>query len=238
MIWSSTRAAAVSSSAHPSFTNTWSGCCGRGPPTKRTSGGSSGKPSTASAARVQPSGEPGSQVHAEASNATSPGATRLRRRLSKIFQRLMSGSRLRSRPCRVGTTGSSHDRICQSPRTQRCWRRAWASTLEGKSSTTSTSDTSAQRANRPSNRSCESIAFSATRPSSAAAKGVHVVETLPREAAFAEQVLIGVGHRCGVGINAGVTGVGAREQRAGRTRHRDADPRLEDPVAFDDTPER
>ncbi len=35
------------------------------------------------------------------------------------------------RPERVGTQGNSQRRICQSPRTQRCWRRAWARTLAG-----------------------------------------------------------------------------------------------------------
>ena len=43
----------------------------------------------------------------------------------------MSGRRLRSSPPRDGTNGNSQSRICQSPRTQRCWRRAWASTLDG-----------------------------------------------------------------------------------------------------------
>jgi hypothetical protein len=80
----------------------------------------------------QRAGWPGTHVHTASSSATVAGGTRLRRRLSKIFQREMSGSRLRSRrPERVGTSGKSQRRICQSPRTQRCWRRACASTVEG-----------------------------------------------------------------------------------------------------------
>ena len=35
------------------------------------------------------------------------------------------------RPERDGANGNSHQRICQSPRTQRCWRRACARTLDG-----------------------------------------------------------------------------------------------------------
>ena len=45
------------------------------------------------------------RVHPASSSATVAGATRLRRRLSKIFQRAMSGSRLRRQPSSVG-----HDR--------------------------------------------------------------------------------------------------------------------------------
>ncbi len=76
----------------------------------------------------------------------SAGATRLRRRLSRIFHWLTSGSPFFAKPRRVGTTGRSHARICQSPRIQRCWRRACARTFEGKSSTSSTSETRAVRA--------------------------------------------------------------------------------------------
>jgi hypothetical protein len=58
----------------------------------------------------------------------------------------MIARELRFNPERVGTNGNSQNRICQSPRIQRCWRRAWVSTLEGYSSTSSTSETSATRA--------------------------------------------------------------------------------------------
>ena len=69
---------------------------------------------------------------AQAATKSLAGGRRLRRRLSKIFHREMSGRRLRSQaPPRVGTNGNSHIRICQSPRTQRRRRRAWASRLEG-----------------------------------------------------------------------------------------------------------
>ena len=63
--------------------------------------------------------------------ASSAGAIRLRRRLSRIFQRLMNGSWLRAMPCAVGTNGNSHSRICQSPRTHRRCRRTCARTVGG-----------------------------------------------------------------------------------------------------------
>ena len=40
------------------------------------------------------------------------------------------------------------------------------------------------------------------------------------------------------GIDAGVAGVGAREERSRRARHRHADARLQDAVALGDAPER
>ena len=80
---------------------------------------------------VQNQREPGSTVQPATSSASSVGATRLRRRLSRIFQRPMSGSGLRLRPRRDGTNGNSQNRICQSPRIQRCCRRACDSTLDG-----------------------------------------------------------------------------------------------------------
>ena len=80
----------------------------------------------------RPYGVPVDQLFGEAaSHARYAGASRLRRRLSKILKRLMSGSRLRPKPVRVLTQGKSQPRICQSPRTQRCSRRACARTLAG-----------------------------------------------------------------------------------------------------------
>ncbi len=76
-------------------------------------------------------GRLGEERERAANHARYAGASRLRRRLSKILKRLISGSRLRSKPVRVRTQGSSQPRICQSPRTQRCRRRACARTLAG-----------------------------------------------------------------------------------------------------------
>ena len=69
-------------------------------------------------------------------------------------------------------------------------------------------------------------------------EGVDVVEALAGEDAFAEQILIHVRHRGRVRIDAGVAGIGAREQRARGARHRHADARLQDAVAVGDAPQR
>ena len=86
--------------------------------------------------RRQPEGRPyaawpGRSVQPSTRRVSVAGGTRLRRRLSRIFHRAMSGRRFRVTPVRDGTKGNSHHRICQSPRTHRCWRRACARTLEG-----------------------------------------------------------------------------------------------------------
>ncbi len=125
---------------------------------------------TTSAIAIQNQCGPGSTVQPATSIARSRGVTRLRRRLSRIFQRPMSGSEFRLMPWRDGTNGNSQKRICQSPRIQRCCRRACASTLEGYSSTNSTSDTRATRAWSPSNRSWDSSEFSGTQSSREATK--------------------------------------------------------------------
>ena len=61
---------------------------------------------------------------------------------------------------------------------------------------------------------------------------VDVVEALAGEDAFAEEILVDVGDRGRVRIDAGVAGVGPREQRSGRARHRHADARLQNAVAL------
>ena len=65
---------------------------------------------------------------------------------------------------------------------------------------------------------------------------VDVVEPFAREDAFVEEILIDVRDRGGVRVHAGVAGVGPGEQRPGRARHRDADARLQNAVAFGDAP--
>ena len=79
--------------------------------------------STASA--VHRSGWPGRSSQPPRSSATSAGGTRLRRRLSAIFQRSSAPSRFGRRlPPGPGTRRPSQRTSCQSPRTQRCQRRA------------------------------------------------------------------------------------------------------------------
>ena len=65
-------------------------------------------------------------------------------------------------------------------------------------------------------------------------EGVDVVEPLAGEAALAEEVLVGVRDGGGVRVDAGVPGEDAREARARGARGRDADARLQDPVALGD----
>jgi hypothetical protein len=65
-------------------------------------------------------------------------------------------------------------------------------------------------------------------------EGIDVVDPLPGEASLAVEVLVDVGHRRRVGVDSRMPGMDRREVRAVRARQRDADPRLEDPVAADD----
>ena len=66
---------------------------------------------------------------------------------------------------------------------------------------------------------------------------VHVVEALAREDPLSEQVLVGVRHRGRVGVDSGVAGIEAGEERAGGAGHGHADSGLEDPVPLDDAAE-
>ena len=68
-------------------------------------------------------------------------------------------------------------------------------------------------------------------------EGVHVVEPLAGEDPLGEEVLVRVGDRGRVGVDAGVPGVEPREERAGGARHGHAHPGLEDPVALGDAAE-
>ena len=101
----------------------WSSCTSRGFCTRSSRADSSGGTSTidSTATVHECTGEISSQpVTSSASTATG---TRLRRRLSRIFQRDNAVSALRRQPaCAVGAHGSSHGSSCQSPRIQRCRR--------------------------------------------------------------------------------------------------------------------
>ena len=80
--------------------------------------------STAGMKRVQtPAAAPRATHHPATRVATLAGADRLRRRLSAIFQRPMSGVSPWFRAAR-GPLPKIHGNSCQSPRTQRCWRDA------------------------------------------------------------------------------------------------------------------
>ena len=85
---------------------------------------SSGGTSTiASTASVHDSTGDSTQPADDQQQPAATAGTRLRRRLSRIFQRDSAVSALRRQPsCAVGARGSIHGSICQSPRIQR-WRR-------------------------------------------------------------------------------------------------------------------
>jgi hypothetical protein len=69
-------------------------------------------------------------------------------------------------------------------------------------------------------------------------EGVDVVQPLPGEDALPEEVLIGVGHGGRVRVDAGVSGIQPREERARGAHERHADPRLQDAVALRDPADR
>ena len=91
-------------------------------PSSRRADSKVGSSNTMATLTVQPTGVR-SKAQPATNRSTSAAATKLRRRLSNIFQRDKADKGLRSRrsPCR-GTQGISQGNSCQSPRIQR-WRR-------------------------------------------------------------------------------------------------------------------
>ena len=162
------------------------------------------------------------------------GGTRLRRRLSRIFQRAMSGRRLRTQTGARGHDGKQPPEnlpvapypAVLAPRVGEDARGVVVHDL----------DVGHQRRARV--ESLEQIVREQRvlrhAPFERRRKGIDVVESFAREYAFAEEILVDVGHGGRVGIDAGVAGVGAREERARRARHRHADARLQDAVALGD----
>ena len=71
------------------------GCPRRGPLMTTCSRNISGRASAANAIRVQTTGRPGRSTQPARSSSSVAGGTTLRRRLSRIFQRAIIGSRLR-----------------------------------------------------------------------------------------------------------------------------------------------
>ena len=88
----------------------------------RTMPGTTGATRSASTPTVHHTGEPGSHVQPDTSKTRAAGLVRLRRRLSKIFQRSILDSAFCVERSRVGTCGNNHRTSCQSPRTHRCRR--------------------------------------------------------------------------------------------------------------------
>ena len=153
--------------------------------------------------RPRPGGRRGSANQARSSRATEATGTRLRRRLSGIFHRFIGSSGLGARPppgrhggqypvgylpvTRVSTDApwSRRRRICPGTRpAARCrWpgpARAWA----------------------PSIRSWLSSASSGKRLSSTSMEHLHIVDRLAVVAGLPGEILVDVGDRVGVGIDA------------------------------------
>ena len=166
--------------------------------------------------------------------ATVAGAIRLRRRLSRIFQREMSGRRLRCRP-----VARRHERkeppqdlpVAAHP-------AVLASRVREDARRIVVDDLDVGDEGRPRIEALEQIVRQQRVLRHAALERrderVDVVEALAGEDAFVEEILVDVRDGRRVRIDAGVAGVGPREQRSGGARHRDADARLQNPVALGD----
>ena len=181
----------------------------------------------------RPDGPAGRSSRAR-STATVAGAIRLRRRLSRIFQRDMSGRRLRCRPVAgrherkeppQDLPVAAHPAVLAS-RVREDARRIVVDDLdvgdEGRARVEALEEVVRQQ------RVLRHAALERRD------ERVDVVEALAGEDAFVEEILVDVRDGGRVRIHAGVAGVGAGEQRSGRARHRDADPRLQNPVALRD----
>ena len=179
-------------------------------------------------------GRPGKSVQRAARHARYAGATRLRRRLSKILKRLMSGRRLRSKPVRVRHQGqepaqdlpvAAHPAVL-APRVGEHARRVVVDQLESLDERRARVEALEQVVRQ------ERVLGHA--PVERRAERVDVDQPLAGEDALAEQVLVGVRDRGRVGVDAGVARVEPREERAGGALEGDADARLQDAVALGD----
>ncbi len=228
-------ASAVVVSRNRSRKNTGSDCERPGPISSRATSGSSCDASTPiTAAGPEPVRRPGRIVQPATASSNSVGATRLRRRLSRIFQRPMSGSVIA-----LQAAARRHERkqpeedlpVAANPavlpsRVRQHARRVVVDEL----------DVRHQRDPRvqPLEQIVREQRVLRHRIFERRGERVDVVQALAGEDAFAEQVLIGVGDGGRVRIDASVAGVEAREQRSRRAHVGHADPRLQDAVAFDD----
>ena len=122
--------------------------------------------------------------------------------------------------------------ICQSPRTQRCWRAANAQVVVRV--VVDDVDVGAQR--RARERPLEEVVAEQRVVRHAAGERplerVDVVDALADVAALVEQILVDVGHRGRVRIDADVAREDPREPRAVGADDADRDARLENPVAL------
>ena len=184
---------------------------------------------------VQYSGLPGSTVHPRTNSRKIPGSTRLRRRLSRIFQRDRNEIGLGTRrPASSGTRAEqpAHDLpvaahpAMLAPVVGAVVRRIVVDDLDV--------------AHQPGARvSALDQVVAEQRIAREAmlqhpAQGFDFVNALAGEDAFALQVLVNVGGGARVDVEAGLAGVDVGQPRLRRALHADADARLQNAVAGDD----
>ena len=165
------------------------------------------RPAGRAGARQAPAGERASR--------TSRARERLRRRLSSIFQRPMSGIALRA--AGLGARPAAEDPGQQLPvaaRPSGAGARRRPRSGAGKSSKSSMSETRPARAKSPSNRSWREQRVLGHPAGERALERVDVVDALARVDPLAEEVLVDVGDREGVGIDAARAREDALEERA------------------------
>ena len=120
-------------------------------------------------------------------------------RAAQVVQHFPAAER-RDRPC--ARRPKIHGSNCQSPRIQRCRRDAATSMCDGKSSNTSMSLIRPQRANTTLEQVMAEDRVFRHPALQRGFEGVDVVDALAGEIALAEQILIDVGDRAGVRIDA------------------------------------
>ena len=201
--------------------------------TERPSCVYAGNVMTISASVVHSAGDPGRMVHAATSSTTSDGGIRLRRRLSRIFQRAIAGSRL-------GTTAPLASRTVRQDPARDLPVAADPAVLAGGEAqivvrvVVDDVDVGAER--RPRERPFEEVVAEQRvvrhAPGERPFEGVDVVDALADVAALVEEILIDVGDGGRVRIDADVARKDPREPRAVGADDADRDARLENPVAL------
>ena len=176
-------------------------------------------------------------VHPASKARTAAGADSVRRRLSSIFQRPIAGI-AQLRPVDLPTIGQRpkiHGSKLPVAARPAVVARGGDVVAGGNSSTTSISEARPARANMPSNRSWLSSVALRHPAGERGLERIDIVDALAGVGAFAEQILVNVGHGGSVGIDAAHAGEHALEQRAFTAdRQRGRDARLQHGISFDD----
>ena len=146
--------------------------------------------------------------------ASVSGADSVRRRLSTIFQRAMPGhGRAGARPLASRARPRIHGRSCQSPRAQRCWRAADDEVVRRELVEQLDVGHQAGAGEDALEQVVAEQRVLGHPVGQRRLEGVDVVDPLAGEAALAEQVLVDVGDRGRVRVDAGRR----RRRSAGRS---------------------